>query len=55
MWYRLIEVFIVAFGLLVVPRAAEAQPVAKVPQIGFLCSAPLAPVHPSWKHSGKSA
>ena len=41
MWYRLIEVFIVAFGLLVVPRAADAQPVAKVPQIGFLSLRPL--------------
>jgi putative ABC transport system substrate-binding protein len=34
MWYRLIGVVIL--GLLVVPLAADAQPVARVPQIGFL-------------------
>ncbi|HEY5865159.1 MAG TPA: ABC transporter substrate-binding protein [Candidatus Tectomicrobia bacterium] len=35
MWYRLIEVVILALSL-IVPGAAEAQPVAKVPQIGLL-------------------
>ena len=36
MWYRLIEVVLLALGLLIVPCAAEAQPVATVPQIGVL-------------------
>jgi putative tryptophan/tyrosine transport system substrate-binding protein len=36
MWYHLIGVVIFSLGLLVVPLAADAQPVAKVPQIGFL-------------------
>ena len=40
MWYRLIGVVLLTLGLLVVPRAADAQPVAKVPQIGLLSLRP---------------
>jgi len=41
MWYRLIGVVILNLGLLVLSLAAAAQPVAKVPQIGFLSIRPL--------------
>ena len=54
MWYRLIGVVILALGLLVVPRAADAQPVAKVPQIGFLSLRPLgarSPFLEAFRHS----
>jgi len=41
MWHRLIGGVILALSLLVVPLAADAQPVAKVPHIGFLSVRPL--------------
>jgi putative ABC transport system substrate-binding protein len=52
MWYRLIGGVIL--GLLVVPLAANAQPVGKVPQIGFLSLRPLGPSSPfveAFRHS----
>jgi putative tryptophan/tyrosine transport system substrate-binding protein len=54
MWYRLIRVIIFALGLLVVPLAADAQPVPKVPQIGFLSVRPLSASSPfveAFRHS----
>lgn len=55
MWDRFIGVVILALGLLVVPRAAEAQPVVKVPQIGFLSLRPTldtsSPFLEAFRHS----
>jgi ABC-type uncharacterized transport system substrate-binding protein len=53
-WYRLIGVVILALGLLVLPLAADTQPVAKVPQIGFPSIRPLgsgSPFLEAFRHS----
>src|SRR5262245_44591134 len=54
MRYRLIGVVILTLSLLAVPRAADAQPVAKVPRIGFLSVVPLgasSPFMDAFRHS----